>query len=99
MFPGYDLATIRLLHSSNFRKPSKTAFSSLTRKLLILKLTSSFFFFMKIRTTLQLISILQNDLSFFRLLQQMIHASCKGLDHAFHLQLEEQSRELTDGEA
>jgi len=32
--------------------PSKTAFSSLIRKLLILKLTSSFFFFMKIRTTL-----------------------------------------------
>ena len=32
--------------------PSKTAFSSLTRKLLILKLTSSFFFFMKIHTTL-----------------------------------------------
>ena len=33
--------------------PSKTAFHPLARKLLILKLTSSFFFFMKIRTTLR----------------------------------------------
>jgi len=37
----------------NSANPSQTAFSSLIRKLLILKLTSSFFFFMKIRTTLQ----------------------------------------------
>ena len=40
----------------NSSNPSKTAFSSLIRKLLILKLTSSFFFFMKIRTTLLIFS-------------------------------------------
>ena len=45
----------------NSANPSKTAFSSLIRKLLILKLTSSFFFFMKIRTTLRKVSWIGNS--------------------------------------
>ena len=45
--------------------PSKSPFHPPIRKLLILKLTSSFFFFMKIRTTLQNISLICKFLPFF----------------------------------
>jgi len=55
----------------NSANPSKTAFSSLIRKLLILKLTSSFFFFMKIRTTLHIYFYLCKQFGVFEVFYSM----------------------------
>ena len=64
----------------NSANPSKTAFSSLIRKLLILKLTSSFFFFMKIRTTLHNFFEIWNNIKNYLLLPKDIVTKLDELD-------------------